>query len=120
MTAQKKLVNSVESLPNLIKIVQGGKTDRVFRVEPLKSRVLDLDRNPHAEEWAKIQRLIYLKAPLEQRGLEPVATGTVKEWLLMPEEVPVVKLIGEIPAELEPEEPKQEEKKGPGRPKKGE
>lgn len=120
LTAQERLIDSVESLPNLIKVVQGGRIDRVFRVEPLLARILDLDKNPEQEEWAKIQRLVYLKAPLEQRGLEPVDVGDRKEWKLMPEQVPVVKLTGDIPLDLRPEAKKEEEKKGPGRPKKGE
>lgn len=119
-TAQERLIDSVESLPNLITITAGGRINKVFRVEPLIARVLDIDRTPDAEEWAKIQRLVYLKAPLEQRGLEPVNVGDTKEWKLMPEQVPVVKLTGDIPEDLRPEPRKAEEKKGPGRPKKGE
>lgn len=118
MTAQERLIDSVESMPNLIKVIMGGKVDKVFRVEPLLARVLNLDRAPDAEEWAKIQRLIYLRAPLEQRGLEPVEVGTRKEWTLMPEQVPVVKLTGEVPSELRPEFKAPDAPKGPGRPKK--
>lgn len=113
--AEKRLIQSVETLPNLIKVVSVGRVDRVFRVEPLEARVLDLDRAPDAEEWAKIQRLIYLKAPLEQRGLEPVPVGNKQDWTLLPEDVPVVRIQGDVPSDLKPMKV-EDVKRGPGRP----
>lgn len=135
-TAEQMVMGAVESLPNLVKVVKGGKIDTVIRIDPLESRVLDLDRTEEQEEWENIKRLVYLKAPLEQRNLDPVATGDKQNWLLLPEQVPVVKLQGEVPDDLLLNSANREhklhlknlekarknlvEKRGPGRPKKSE
>ena len=92
VNAQEKVREMVEKMPNLIKIVRGAFEDRVIRVIPLESKVLWLDIGPDAEEWARIRRLIFLKAPLEQRNFEPVPVGNRLEWTLVPEDVPVIVL----------------------------
>lgn len=127
-SALDRVMDEVDSLPNLIKVFQGGKVDRVMRVVPLESRVLDLDMGPDNEEWEQIKRLVYLKAPLELKGTEPVAVGTSKEWTLTPDRVPVVNL-GEVKeaicesrktrdAKTHAKMLEEQGKKKPGRPKK--
>lgn len=134
--AEKRLVEAIDELPNLIKIVKAGKVDEVIRIEPLESRVLDLMTQPESEEWENIRRLVYLRAPIEERGKDPVPVGTRKDWTLVPEQVPVVKLMGEVPDDLKlnytsrqekqhlfnlnKQSETKEVKKGPGRPKKAE
>lgn len=85
-------MQEVESLPNLVKLVQAPRVDAVLRIEPLEARTLDLLNGPDAEEWAQIQRLVYLYAPVEAKGAQPVTVGNRTEWTLLPEDVPVVKL----------------------------
>lgn len=122
-----RVIDAVDGMPNLIKLVKGGKVDRVMRVVPLESRTLDLDTGPDGEEWEQVKRLIYLRAPVEKRGLDPVEVGTYKEWTLLPEQVPVVELTGEIGDDVKLNKKSREEKahfknieekRKPGRPKK--
>lgn len=91
--ALQMAVEAVDSLPNLIKVVMSGVPDRVMRVLPLESRILT-DNAPDMDEWEQIKRLVYLKAPVEQKGLEPVPVGTTKEWTITTSDVPVVDLGG--------------------------
>ena len=91
--AEERMVNEVVNLPNLIKVVRAPRVDEVIRIEPLESRELDLMNAPDTEEWEKIKRLVYLKAPVEQRGFDPVPVGDRNNWTLVPEQVPVVRLL---------------------------
>ena len=129
--AEKRMVAEVENLPNLVKLIKPGKVDEVIRIEPLESRELDLSVQPQMEEWENIKRLVYLRAPIEERGKDPVPVGTKTDWTLVSEQVPVVKLMGEVPEDLklsaasrvlrdhERNLAKKEATKGkPGRPKK--
>ena len=59
-TATEKAIEAVESLPNLIKLVKPPQVDRVIRIVPLEPRTLDLMLGPDAEEWAQIERLVFL------------------------------------------------------------
>ena len=92
-TATEKAIEAVESLPNLIKLVKPPQVDRVIRIVPLEPRTLDLMLGPDAEEWAQIERLVFLFAPPEKKTLNPAPVGTRQEWTLMPEDVPVVELL---------------------------
>lgn len=126
--ALTRVIDEVDNLPNLIKVVQGGRVDRVMRVVPLEARVLDLDKGPDKEEWEQIRRLVFLQAGLEKKSLDPVEVGTSKEWTLTADRVPVVDIgivTGNIvknkqtlEKEANARSRQQTGKKAPGRPKK--
>ena len=129
--AQNRVIAEVENLDNLVKIVMAPRVDKVIRIVPLESRELDLSLQPQSEEWENIKRLVYLMAPLEERGKDPVPVGTKNDWTLVPEQVPVVTLMGNVPEDLRLNAKSREERdhaknltkianqKGkPGRPKK--
>jgi len=85
-----RAMNAVDNMPNLVKVVTPGLVDQVLRVVGIQRRVLILDNGPDIEEWEQIKRLIFLKAPMEQKSVNPRFVGTTKEWTLLPDEVPSV------------------------------
>lgn len=92
LTAIERIINAVDSMPNLIKVVTPGAIDEVIRIVPLQRQVLDTGKGPHKELWEGIKRRLFLEAPYEQKTVAPVPVGNRREWTILPDDVPVVDL----------------------------
>lgn len=117
LSAASRLRNKCLEVPNTILLYSAGEVDKVIRVIPLESCVLNLDRGPDQEKWEDIKGIINSEARRDRpvpRPL-PVSQKTSEEWSLLPEDIPVIELPNLIKAEEDKKaaELKAEESKSP-------
>lgn len=111
LSAGSRLREEILKSPNVFLLTRAGSVDRVIRVVPLEGKVLNLDNGPEGEEWATVERQIFLRSRSDRALPQPVpvAQSSRDEWSISLVEIPTIVLLEEGPQDGRPAASKPEQ-----------